>query len=110
MLNDSVINFYLNYLLTKHMYDVLSSRKITREDVEKAFSNKRSHAAEQIRKAIAKESRFYIFSTFFYPLLKKLYQLRDRKTKEKVRKWAENGHVFDRDFVLFPIFNLLLIM
>ena len=47
----------------------------------------------------------YIFSTFFFPLLKGLRKVDNKATKEKVIKWARDSHLFEREFVLFPIFK-----
>ena len=46
-----------------------------------------------------------MFSTFFYPQLRSLRVAKNAAAKEKVIKWSEDCRVFERKFVLFPIFE-----
>lgn len=109
MLNDSIVNFYLNYSLNQAIEDELVLNAISREEAIDLINNK--YEGDSERKTIVTQAldailrRSYIFSTFFFPLLKGLRKVDNSTMKEKVIKWAYDGHVFDREFILIPIYQ-----
>lgn len=109
MLNDSIVNFYLNYSLNQAIENELELNAITRDEAIELINDKYEGNSE--RKAVVTQAldailrRSYIFSTFFFPLLKGLRKVDNTTMKEKVIKWAYDGHVFDREFILIPIYQ-----
>lgn len=109
MLNDSIVNFYLNYCLNQTIEDELQLNAITQEEalglIHDNFQGT-NERKEMVFKAMDKILlKTYIFSTFFFPLLKGLRKLDNQDIKAKVIKWAFDGHIFEREFILFPIFQ-----
>lgn len=109
MLNDSIMNFYMNYSLTEFIEGQLSLLGIPKEDAVLLLQKK--HLADPSREELIKGAlnslllTFHIFSTFLYPQLSKLRCLDNRDIKKKLLKWCENAAVFQRQCVFFPIFQ-----
>ena len=73
MLNDSIVNFYLNYSFNQHVNDSLNRCGIRPEEAVQVLNGEFSGEEEQ-KEAIGKclDSvllKYYIFSSFFYPQL-----------------------------------------
>ena len=109
MLNDSIMNFYLNYCLNQTIEDEMTHHCIQKEEVLGLIHNsfegtneRKAEVFDVMNKILLKT---YIFSTFFFPLLKGLHKIDNKAIKEKVIKWAHDSHLFEREFVLFPIFQ-----
>ena len=109
MLNDSIVNFYLNYSFNQHVNDSLNRCGIRPEEAVQVLNGEFS-GEEEHKEAIGRclnsvLLKYYIFSSFFYPQLIALRKLGNEKAKKKVLKWAEDGHILEREFVFFPIFE-----
>ena len=109
MLNDSIVNFYLNYSFNQHVNDSLNRCGIRPEEAVQVLNGEFSGEEDQ-KEAIGRclnsvLLKYYIFSSFFYPQLIALRKLGNEKAKKKVLKWAEDGHILEREFVFFPIFE-----
>lgn len=116
-MNDAIINFYLEYILTTWIDNQLQELGIK-------SSISTSHTFMSIGEIKDGDSgvdtvvrsvlnRFYIFSTFFYPQLHrwKSVRLANDSVKEissedsaKMKVWSKY-HIFDKEFVLIPIFS-----
>ena len=117
MINDVVINFYLEYILTTWIDNQFQKLGIQ-------FSISNSHSFMSIGEIGDGDSetnamirsilnRFYIFSTFFYPQLHrwKSVRLANDASKEiaseesaKMKVWSKY-RIFDKEFLLIPIFS-----
>ncbi|KAK8810806.1 hypothetical protein WA556_003890 [Blastocystis sp. ATCC 50177/Nand II] len=109
MLNDSIVNFYLNYSLNQSINDRLQYCHIKPEDALLVLHDEFT-GSEEAKQQIASTldailRKFYIFSSFFYPQLISLRKVGNEKAKKKVLKWAEDGHILEREFVFFPVFQ-----
>ena len=108
-LNDSIVNFYLEYSLTEYVKKELVAKQIFAEAVENVKKQTALTRREQtlLRKHKSVTNRFYVFSTFFYPMMRKLKQIRDPEEKEKaikrLLKWSMEIDLFEREFVLIPV-------
>lgn len=108
-LNDSIVNFYLEYSLTEYVKKELVAKQIFAEAVENVKKQTALTRREQtlLRKYKSVTNRFYVFSTFFYPMMRKLKQIRDPEEKEKaikrLLKWSMEIDLFEREFVLIPV-------
>lgn len=108
-LNDSIVNFYLEYSLTEYVKKELVAKQIFAEAVENVKKQTALTRREQtlLRKYKSVTNRFYVFSTFFYPMMRKLKQIRDPEEKEKaikrLLKWSVEIDLFEREFVLIPV-------
>lgn len=108
-LNDSIVNFYLEYSLTEYVKKELVAKQIFAEAVENVKKQTPLTRREQtlLRKYKSVTNRFYVFSTFFYPMMRKLKQIRDPEEKEKaikrLLKWSVEIDLFEREFVLIPV-------
>lgn len=106
-LNDSVINFYLNYLVTRHIYDQLLIEGFSEQEVDSLFAEGqhklKSSAPEFVTNIV---NQFSVFSTFFYPLLNQFYKSHDEQSLNKIRKWEGQSTLFTHDFVLIPLYDL----
>ena len=106
MLNDSIVNFYMNYTLTEHIRDRLRLHHIDESDAETLL--RKEHLSdpsleEHVKKVLNEELlTFHVFSTFLYPQLGKLRRIDNGETKKKLRKWCENAAIFQRRCVFFP--------
>ena len=112
MLNDSIVNFYLNYSLNQSINDRLQYCHIKPEDALLGLHDEFT-GSEEAKQQIASTldailRKFYIFSSFFYPQLISLRKVGNEKAKKKVLKWAEDGHILEREFVFFPVFQQFL--
>ena len=109
MINDSIVNYSLMYSLNQTIEDELKLNAIEKEEAISVIQQK--YEGSDDRKTLIVETtdrilrRVYIFSTFFFPLLKGLHQTANTAIKEKVIKWAYDGHIFERQFILFPIYQ-----
>ena len=71
MLNDSIVNFYMNYTLTEHIRDRLRLHHIDESDAETLL--RKEHLSdpsleEHVKKVLNEELlTFHVFSTFLYP-------------------------------------------
>ena len=114
MLNDSIVNFYMNYTLTEHIRDRLRLHHIDESDAETLL--RKEHLSdpsleEHVKKVLNEELlTFHVFSTFLYPLLGKLRRIDNGETKKKLRKWCENAAIFQRRCVFFPLFQQFVLM
>lgn len=109
MINDSIVNYYLMYSLNQAIEDELQLNAIEKEEAVSVIQQQ-YEGSEERKKLIIETTdrilrRVYIFSTFFFPLLKGLHQTSNTAIKEKVIKWAYDGHIFERQFILFPIYQ-----
>ena len=109
MLNDSIVNFYLNYSLNQSINDRLQYCHIDPEDALLVLHDE-FKGSEEAKQNIANSldailRKFYIFSSFFFPQLISLRKIGNDKAKKKVLKWAEDGHILEREFVFFPVFQ-----
>lgn len=117
MMNDAIINFYLEYILTTWI-----DNQFQELGIKSSISNSHtfmsvgetedggSEVEAMIRSVL---NRFYIFSTFFYPQLHrwKSVRLANDSSKEinseesaKIKVWSKY-HIFDKEFLLIPIFS-----
>ena len=109
MVNDSIVNFYLLYSYNQTIEDEMTLNAVSKEEAV-ALINNTFQGSEEKRELIYTAmnvilKKRFVFSTFFFPLLKGLRKVHNEDVKEKVLKWSRNGHIFERDFVLFPIFQ-----
>ncbi len=109
-LNDSIVNFYLEYSLTEYVKKELVAKQIFAEAVENVKKKQTPLTRREqtlLRKYKSVTNRFYVFSTFFYPMMRKLKQIRDPEEKEKaikrLLKWSVEIDLFEREFVLIPV-------
>lgn len=109
-LNDSIVNFYLEYSLTEYVKKELVAKQIFAEAVENVKKKQTPLTRREqtlLRKYKSVTNRFYVFSTFFYPMMRKLKQIRDPEEKEKaikrLLKWSMEIDLFEREFVLIPV-------
>ena len=109
-LNDSIVNFYLEYSLTEYVKKELVAKQIFAEAVENVKKKQTPLTRREqtlLRKHKSVTNRFYVFSTFFYPMMRKLKQIRDPEEKEKaikrLLKWSVEIDLFEREFVLIPV-------
>ena len=109
-LNDSIVNFYLEYSLTEYVKKELVAKQIFAEAVENVKKKQTALTRREqtlLRKYKSVTNRFYVFSTFFYPMMRKLKQIRDPEEKEKaikrLLKWSVEIDLFEREFVLIPV-------
>ena len=109
MLNDNLVNFYMNYLLSTYIEDQLSTHDILTEDALSVLSRTPlpDPSQEERIKTILNQSllQFYMFSTFLYPQLSHLRRVDNQAAKEKLFKWCEMAGVFQRQCVFFPIYQ-----
>ena len=109
MLNDNLVNFYMNYLLSTYIEDQLSTHNILIEDALSVLSRTPlpDPSQEEHIKATLNHSllQFYMFSTFLYPQLSHLRRVDNQAAKEKLFKWCEMAGVFQRQCVFFPIYQ-----
>lgn len=109
-LNDSIVNFYLEYSLTEYVKKELVAKQIFAEAVENVKKKQTPLTRREqtlLRKYKSVTNRFYVFSTFFYPMMRKLKQIRNPEEKEKaikrLLKWSVEIDLFEREFVLIPV-------
>ena len=109
-MNDSIVNFYLEYCLTEYIKKELVANKLFVDAVENMMKKESALSAREqklVRKYKSITNRFYVFSTFFYPKMRKLKQIRDPKEKELaikgLLKWSVEINLFEREFVLIPV-------
>lgn len=106
-LNDSVINFYMNYLVTRHIYDQLLIEGFSEQEVNSMFVEGQFKQKNDIPVFISSiVNQFSVFSTFFYPVLNQFYKSHDEKSLNKIRKWEGQNSLFTHDFVLIPLYDL----
>lgn len=105
-LNDSVINFYLNYLFTRHIYDQLAIEGFSEQEVDSMFAESQFKQKSSMPEFISSiVNHFSIFSTFFYPLLNQFHKSHDENSLNKIRKWEGRSSLFTHDFVLIPLYD-----
>ena len=90
MINDSIVNYYLMYSLNQAIEDELQLNAIEKEEAVSVIQQQYD-GSEERKKLIIETTdrilrRIYIFSTFFFPLLKGLHQTSNTAIKEKVIK------------------------
>lgn len=109
MLNDNLVNFYMNYLLSSYIEDQLTLHGILLEDAVSVLSRiplADPDHDEKVRSTLNDSLlHFYMFSTFLYPQLSHLRRIDNQAAKEKLFKWCEAAGVFRRHCVFIPIFQ-----
>ena len=72
-MNDSIVNFYLEYCLTEYIKKELVANKLFVDAVENMMKKESALSAREqklVRKYKSITNRFYVFSTFFYPKMR----------------------------------------